>query len=55
MQMRRAAAEARWRLALWDCLPVRDAWSQAYTVQSILVLLQSSLVDEDLQFDYHQV
>ena len=55
MAMRRAVEGARWRLALWDCIPARDAWSPAYTVHSILVLLQSFLVDEDLQFDHHQV
>ncbi|KAK9845157.1 hypothetical protein WJX84_002851 [Apatococcus fuscideae] len=50
-----AAEGARWRLALWDCIPTHDAWCQAYTVYSILVLLQSFLVDEDMQFDHHQI
>lgn len=32
--------EARWRLALFDCVPTHSTWSCAYTVQSVLVQLQ---------------
>jgi len=47
--------EARWRLALFDCIPDHSTWSCAYSVQSVLVQLQAFLLNEDLQFDTSQV
>ncbi len=35
--------EARWRLALFDCVPDHSIWSPAMSVQSILVQLQGEL------------
>jgi ubiquitin-protein ligase len=32
--------QARWRLALWDCIPDKDSWSSGYSVQSVLLQLQ---------------
>jgi ubiquitin-protein ligase len=32
--------QARWRLALWDCIPGKDSWSSGYSVQSVLLQLQ---------------
>jgi hypothetical protein len=32
--------EARWRLALWDCIPGHNSWSSAYSVLSVLLQLQ---------------
>ncbi|KAK9843303.1 hypothetical protein WJX74_010075 [Apatococcus lobatus] len=46
---------ANWKLAMWDCIPGRDAWSSAYTVHSILLQLQVFLLDEDLQWDTSKV
>ena len=40
-----------WRLALWDCVPSYDAWSMAYSVQSVLVQLQAFLLDDELQYN----
>jgi hypothetical protein len=32
--------EARYRLALWDCIPGHNSWSSAYSVLSVLLQLQ---------------
>jgi hypothetical protein len=32
--------EARWRLAMWDCIPGHNSWSSAYSVLSVLLQLQ---------------
>eukprot|EP01025_Chloroclados_australasicus_P014109 TRINITY_DN1659_c0_g1_i2.p1 TRINITY_DN1659_c0_g1~~TRINITY_DN1659_c0_g1_i2.p1 ORF type:complete len:1082 (+),score=76.95 TRINITY_DN1659_c0_g1_i2:206-3247(+) len=42
---------AGYRLALWDCIPEYNAWTSAYTVQSILVQLQQFLLADELQYN----
>lgn len=43
------------RLALWDCNPAEDGWSCAYTVHSILLQIQSFLIDKDSTWQTSQV
>jgi len=40
--------QARWRLAMWDCIPGKNSYSSSYTVLSVLLQLQVFLLDEDL-------
>lgn len=36
--------EARYRLALWDCIPGHNSWSSAYSVLSVLLQLQGGYI-----------
>lgn len=35
--------EARWRLAMWDCIRGHNSWSSAYSVLSVLLQLQGAV------------
>ncbi|KAL2631450.1 hypothetical protein R1flu_016136 [Riccia fluitans] len=44
-----------WKLSLWDCIPAYKGWSSAYSVQSVLLQLQTFLLREDLLYDVRKV
>ncbi|KAK9802996.1 hypothetical protein WJX73_007334 [Symbiochloris irregularis] len=43
-----------WTLAIWDCVPGEDAWRSAYTVRSVLLEVQATILDEELQAGFAQ-
>ncbi|KAJ7523811.1 hypothetical protein O6H91_18G063500 [Diphasiastrum complanatum] len=47
--------DGSWQLSLWDCIPGFQGWTSAYSVQSVLLQLQTFLLDEDLQYDVSKV
>jgi ubiquitin-protein ligase len=47
--------QPQYRLRLWDCVPEKETWCYAYTVQSVLVQLQAFLLDEDMHYDTRSV
>ncbi|KAL3689276.1 hypothetical protein R1sor_015585 [Riccia sorocarpa] len=44
-----------WKLSLWDCIPAYKGWTSAYSVQSVLLQLQTFLLREDLLYDVRKV
>lgn len=42
-------------MAIWDCVPGEDAWFAGYTVATILMEIQATVLDEELQWDMTQV
>jgi stress response protein SCP2/ubiquitin-protein ligase len=44
-----------WPVELWNCTPGYKGWSSAYSVQSVLLQLQTFLLQEDLLYDVRNV
>lgn len=42
-------------MSLWNCTPAYKGWSSAYSVQSVLLQLQTFLLQEDLLYDVRKV
>lgn len=55
MQAAESGAQVLWEVSLWHCTPAYKGWSSAYSVQSVLLQLQTFLLQEDLLYDVEKV